>query len=90
MSDEGKKWRTIMGIEVQDPKDKITFSGKDLIWSEIYRTNMSIDRVAKIPAKRVPDFIRGEEMNQEAPCTFVRRQNKPPKSRASASLSYEL
>ena len=73
MSNEGKKWRTIMGIEVQDPKDKITFSGKDLIWSEIYRTNMSIDRVAKIPSKKVIDFIRGEEMNQEAPCTFVHR-----------------
>ena len=72
MSDEGKKWRTIMGIEVQDPKDKITFSGKDLIWSEIYRTNMSIDRVAKIPSKRVHVFIRGEEMNQEAPCTIIR------------------
>jgi len=79
-----------MGIEVQDLKDKITFFGKDLIWSAIYRTNMNIDWVAKIHSKRVPDFIIGEEMNQEAPCTFVRQQNKPPKSRAIASLQYEL
>jgi hypothetical protein len=70
MSNQGKKWRTIMGIEVQDHKDKITFSGKYLIWSEIY-TKMSIDGVAKISSKRVFDFIKGEEMNQEAPCTFI-------------------
>jgi hypothetical protein len=60
MGNQGKKWKTIMGLEVQDPKDKITFFGKHLIWSEVYRTNMSIDRVAKIPSKRVLDFIRGE------------------------------
>nr|ADE76062.1 unknown [Picea sitchensis] len=29
-------------------------------------------------------------MDQEAPCTFSRRSNKPPKSRASAALRYEF
>ena len=90
MSNQGKKWRTIMGIEVKDPKDKITFSGKDLVWAEVYKTNMSIDRVAKIPLHRVDDFIRGEETNPKAPCTFIRRQRKPPSSRASVALIYEL
>ena len=90
MSNQEKKWKTIMGLEVQDPKEKTTFSSKYLVWSEVYRTNMSIDRIAKIPSYRVPDFIRGEEMNQEAPCNFIRRQSKPPSSRATAALRYEL
>jgi len=51
---------------------------------------LDIDRVAKIPSHRVLEFIGGEEMNPEAPCTFTRRQNKPPSSRGSAALGYEL
>ena len=79
-----------MNLEVQDMKDMITFSSRDLVWSEIQRENLSIDRVALIPSHRVPDFIKGEEANPSAPCTFVRRQNKKPKKRASAALRYEL
>jgi hypothetical protein len=51
---------------------------------------LDIDRVAKIPSHRVLDFIGGEEMNPEAPCTFTHRQNKPPSSRGSVALGYEL
>jgi hypothetical protein len=32
-----KKWKIIMGLEVQDPKDKSTSSSKDLSWNEVYR-----------------------------------------------------
>jgi len=35
MINQGKKWKTIMGLEVQDPKEKITFYGKDLVWFEV-------------------------------------------------------
>jgi hypothetical protein len=85
-----KKWKTIMDLPVQDPKDKIIFSNEDLVWSEVYGNKLSIDRVARIPLLRVPDFIRGEEKNPIALCTFIRRQNKPPSSRASVALIYEL
>ena len=84
------KWEVIMDLEVQDINDMITFSSKDLAWTEIYRENMSIDRVALIPSHRVSDFTKGEETNLGAPCTFVRRQNKKPGKRGSASLRYEL
>ena len=60
MGNQGKKWKTIMGLEVQDPKYKIIFSSKDLVWSKLYVTNLSIDQVAKILSHRVHEFIRGE------------------------------
>jgi len=85
-----KKWKTIMGLEVQDPKEKIIFSSKDLVWSEVYKTNMNIDRVAKIPKLRINDFIQGEESNPDAPCSFQRRKSKTPSSRPSAALLWEL
>ena len=81
-----KKWKSVMALEVQDPKDKVIFSGKDLVWTEIYKENMNIDRVAKIPKERVADFIKGEELNPDAPCSFRRKQSKPPSTRA---LQYE-
>jgi len=46
---------------VQDPKDKITFFGKDVIWFEVYRTNMSIGRVAKIPQKEFLTLLEGRK-----------------------------
>jgi hypothetical protein len=45
-----------MDLEVQDPKYKIIFSSKDLVWSEVYENKLSIDRVAKTPLRRVPHF----------------------------------
>ena len=60
----------------------VIFSGKDLAWTEIYKENMNIDRVAKIPQERVADFIKGEELNPDAPCSFRRKQSKPPSTRA--------
>ena len=75
-----------MSLEVQDPKDKVIFSGKDLVWTEIYQENMNIDHVAKIPKERVADYIKGEESNPNAPCSFLRKQSKPPSARA---LQYE-
>ena len=65
------KWEMIMDLEVQDMKGMIMFSSKDLVWSEIHRENMSIDRVALVPSHRVVDFIKGEEGNPATPCTFV-------------------
>ena len=85
-----KKWKTIMDVPVQDPKDKIIFSNEDLVWSEVYGNKLSIDRVARIHLLRVPNFIRGEENNPIALCTFIHQQNKPPSSRASAAKIYEL
>ena len=83
------KWQTIMDLEVQDPKNRSTFSSKDLAWSEIYGPKkMSIDRIALIPSHRVSEFIQGEEMNPDAPCTFTRRKKKPPNQRASSALRY--
>ena len=79
-----------MDLEVQDLKEKIIFSSKDLVWTEIDRKNNSIDRVALIPLKRVPDFIKGEEENPIAPCKFIRKTNKEPKQRATAPLRYEM
>ena len=85
-----KKWKTIMDLPVQDPKDKIIFSNEDLVWFEVYGNKLSIDRVAIIPLLRVPNFIRGEANNPIALCTFIHRQNKPPSSRASTALIFEL
>ena len=53
------KWQAIEDIELQDPKNMITFSAKDVVWAEIKRTNGGIDRVSKIPSDRFPGFIRG-------------------------------
>ena len=72
--DKQGKWQAIMELEMQDPKHMITFSAKELIWSEINQTNGSFDRVAKISSHRVLNFIRGEEMNLDAPCSFIRKK----------------
>ena len=84
------KWETIMDLEVQDIKNMVMFSSKDLVWIEIHRENMSIDRVALIPSHRVPDFIKREETNPSAPCNFVRKINKKPGKMGSSSLRYEV
>jgi len=84
------KWQAIIQLELQDPKHMVTFSSKDIIWSEIARSNGCFDRVAKIPSHRVSDFIRGEEMNPDAPCSFIRRKKKESGQNDTASLSYEV
>lgn len=66
-----KKWTTVMDLKVQDLPGKDIFSSIDLNWSEVVKGDKSIDRVALIPYSRVPDFIKGEEMNPNAPCKFV-------------------
>ena len=67
-----------MDLEVQDPVDT-TFLGKDLAWSEIYRKDSPLfDHVALIPSQRVSNFIRGEENNVDAPCSFTFSVSKPP------------
>jgi len=84
------KWQAIIQLELQDPKHMVTFSSKDIIWSEIARSNGCFDRVAKIPSHRVSNFIRGEEMNPDAPCSFIRRKKKESGQNDTASLSYEV
>ena len=79
-----------MGLDLQDPKDVTVFFAKDIVWSEIHQRNGTIDRVAKIPSERVPHFIKGEEMNLDAPCDFYRNQNKGPGKRDSAAVHYEV
>ena len=76
-----------MALEVQDPKDKLIFSSKDLVWAEILKENMNIDCVAKIPKERVDDFKKGEESNPDAPCSFLCLQSKCSSTKA---LQYEL
>ena len=68
-----KTHNTIMDLSVQYPKEKIIFSNENLVWYEVNGKQLSIDRVARIPLLRVPDFIRGEEKNPIAPCTFIHR-----------------
>jgi hypothetical protein len=86
-----KKWKIVMGLEVQDPKDKSMFSSKDLTWTEVYRPDSPLfDHVARIPLGRVPDFIRGEESNPDAPCTFLPTVKKNPAQRDNAHKQYEL
>ena len=89
MGNQGK-WQAIMALEIKYPKNMLTFSAKDLVLSEINRTNGSFDHVSKIMSHRVLDFIRGEEMNLDAPCSFVRRKNKEPRKKDTVSLSYEV
>ena len=85
------KWKIIMDLDVQDPKDMLTFSSKDLTWTEIYRHDSPLfDRVALIPSHKVSEFVKGEETNANAPCTFLCTVSKPPGRRGSASLRYEL
>ena len=80
-----------MDLEVQDPNDKSIFSSKDLDWSEIHtRYTLLFDHVALIPSHKVSDFIRGEETNPDAPCTFLRVTRKNASERDSSSLRYEL
>ena len=86
-----KKWKIVMGLEVQEPKDKSTFSSKDLTWTEVYRPDSPLfDRVARIPLGRVPDFIRGEESNPDAPCNFLLTLKKNPTQRDNTHKQYEL
>ena len=70
------KWKYIMDLEVQNLKEKMTFSNKVLVWTEINRKNNSIDRVVVIPLREVADFIKGEEENPIAPCKFIRKTKK--------------
>ena len=84
------KWQAIMQLEMQDPKHMLTFSSKDILWSEIDRSNGSFDRVVKILSHRVSDFIRGGEVNLDAPCSFIRRKKKESGQNDTASLSYEV
>ena len=79
-----------MGLDLQDPKDVTIFSTKDIVWSEIHQRNGIVDRVAKILSETVPHFIKGEEMNPDAPCDFYRNKNKGPGKRDSAALHYEV
>ena len=41
-------------------------------------------------SERVPHFIKGEEMNPDAPCDFYHNKNKGPGNRDSAALRYEV
>ena len=78
-----------MDLEVQYLKEKVTFSSKDLVWTEIYRENQSIDRVSLAPSRRVADFIRGEEANPDAPCALLCHKKKP-RERNSDAFLYEV
>ena len=70
-----------MGLELQDPKYMTIFSSKDIVWYEIH---------CQILLERVPHFIKGEEMNPDAPCDFYCNRNKIPGKRDSATLRYEV
>ena len=83
-------WETVMGLDLQDPKDVTIFSAKDIVWSEIHRRNGTVDQVAKILSERVPHFIKGEKINLDAPCDFYHNRNKGPGKRDSATLRYEV
>ena len=83
-------WEIVMGLDLQDPKDVTIFFAKDIVWSEIHWRNGTVDRVAKILSERVPHFIKGEEMNLDAPCDFYRNKNKDLGKRDSAALCYEV
>jgi len=52
------KQNTTMRFEVQNTKDNIIFSSKGLISFEVYRINMTIVWVEKIPSHRVPSSKR--------------------------------
>ena len=48
-----KKWEMINELEVQDSKEMMEFSAKDLTWTEIYG-----DQVAIIPYCQLDDFCK--------------------------------
>lgn len=80
------KWSVILDQQVQDLSGKNVFSQKDLMWNGILRLDKSVDRVALIPYSRLPDFIKGEEMNPDAPCKFIRRQMRSNEVLDNSSL----
>ena len=82
-----------MDLKVQYLPVKDTFSGIDMNWSEFVKGDIYIDCVALIPYSRVFDFIKGEEMNPNAPCKFVRklyRMNDGVDHRDSISNKYSM
>ena len=54
-------WETIMGLELQDPKDMVVFYAKDIVWSAIHRRDGTIDRVSKIASERFPTLLKGRK-----------------------------
>ena len=71
------KWESVISLSVQNPKEKIIFSRSNLDWSLVQGKHMdSLDWIAKIPSTRIGDFIKGEEMNPNAPCSFTWVQKK--------------
>ena len=64
-----------MDIEVQDLSHKDKFSSVDMRWSEVLKEDKFVDRVAIIPYSRVSDFIKVEEINLDAPCSFLQMRN---------------
>ena len=85
------KWESIISLPVQNPKEKLIFSRSDLDRFLVQGKHMeSLDWIAKIPSTRIEDFIKGKEMNPNAPCSLTRVQSKRPGSRPTASLVYEV
>lgn len=84
------KREIIIALLVPKPKENIIFCRTDLDWSKVHGKHMEIDQIAKIPSTRIGDFIRGEEMNLDAPCSFTQVQNKHLGSRSTTSLLYEV
>ena len=85
------KWESISSLTVQNLKEKLIFSRLDLDWSLVQGKHMdSLDRIAKIPSARIEDFIKGEEMNPNAPCSFTWVQNKRLGLKRIVSLLYEV
>ena len=84
------KWESIIVLLVQNPKEKLILSRSDLDWSLAQGKHMeSLDRIEKVHSTRIGDFIKGEEMNPDAPFYFTRVQNKRSSSRPTDSLLYE-
>ena len=85
------KWESIISLPVQNHKENLIFSWSDLDWSILQGKNMdSFDRIEKIPSTRIGDFIKGDEMNPDAPCSFTWVQNKRLGSRPTTSLLYKV
>ncbi|XP_057842917.1 uncharacterized protein LOC131052308 [Cryptomeria japonica] len=87
------KWKSILDVEVQHLMDTQTFSRMDLSWTKISRNDGSFDLVGAIPYIRLKDFIRGEESNPDALCTFVRKKHTIYTStslRVSSTKTYEV
>ena len=68
------KWETINELEVQDPKELMEFSAKELTWTEVWG-----DQVAIIPYCRLEDFIIGEQLNEGAPTQFIVKSRRSKK-----------